>query len=153
MAAKIRLKRIGRKKQAAYRIVVVDESKARDTRVVDDLGSFNPRTDELLLDEARALEWLKKGAQPTDTARTLLSKKGVMARFAQDRFGPQAASAPAATATATAAAPTATAAAPDDAEAEAAPKPESPEPTGIEAAEAEKPEGSADKGEAASASA
>lgn len=103
MAAKIRLKRIGRKKQAAYRIVVVDESKARDTRVVDDLGSFNPRTDELLLDEARALEWLKKGAQPTDTARTLLSKKGVMARFAQDRFGPQAASVPASTATAAAA--------------------------------------------------
>ena len=151
MAAKIRLKRIGRKKQAAYRIVVVDESKARDTRVVDDLGSFNPRTDELLLDEARALEWLKKGAQPTDTARTLLSKKGVMARFAQDRFGPQAASAPAATATA--AAPTTTAAAPDDAEAEAASKPESPEPTGTEAAEAEKQEESADKGEAASASA
>ncbi len=92
MAAKIRLKRIGRKKQAAYRIVVVDESKARDTRVVDDLGSFNPRTDELLLDEARALEWLQKGAQPTDTARTLLSKRGVMARFAQEKQGPKAAS-------------------------------------------------------------
>ena len=92
MAAKIRLKRIGRKKQAAYRIVVVDESKARDTRVVDDLGSFNPRTDELLLDEVRALEWLKKGAQPTDTARTLLSKRGVMARFAQERQGLKAAS-------------------------------------------------------------
>lgn len=141
MAAKIRLKRIGRKKQAAYRIVVVDESKARDTRVVDDLGSFNPRTDELLLDEARALEWLKQGAQPTDTARTLLSKKGVMARFAQDRFGPQAASVPAAAAT------TATATtekAETDVEAEPEPEPEASESAG--AAEPEEP----DKGEEAS---
>lgn len=99
MAAKIRLKRIGRKKQAAYRIVVVEESKARDTRVVDDLGAYNPRTDELLLDEARALEWLKKGAQPTDTARTLLSKRGVLARFAQERQGPKASPASAPTPT------------------------------------------------------
>jgi small subunit ribosomal protein S16 len=85
MAAKIRLKRVGRKGQAAYRIVVVDESRARDTRVVEELGAFNPRTDELSLDQDRALEWLKKGAQPTDTVRTLLSKLGVMARLAQEK--------------------------------------------------------------------
>lgn len=85
MAAKIRLKRVGRKGQAAYRIVVVDEAKARDTRVVEELGAFNPRTDELSLDQERALEWLKKGAQPTETVRTLLSKLGVLAQFAREK--------------------------------------------------------------------
>lgn len=85
MAAKIRLKRIGRKRQASYRVVVVEESKRRDTRVVDDLGFYSPHSDEVQLDTARALEWLKKGAQPTDTARTLLSRLGVLARFAQER--------------------------------------------------------------------
>lgn len=85
MAAKIRLKRVGRKGQAAYRIVVVDEAKARDSRVVEELGAFNPRTDELSLDQERALEWLKQGAQPTETVRTLLSKLGVIARLAQEK--------------------------------------------------------------------
>ncbi|MFQ6117335.1 MAG: 30S ribosomal protein S16 [Candidatus Bipolaricaulia bacterium] len=78
MAAKIRLKRIGRRHQPSYRVVVVDEAKPRDGAVVDDLGYFNPIQEKLEVDKARALDWLLKGAQPSDTARRLLSKLGVM---------------------------------------------------------------------------
>jgi len=77
MAAKIRLKRTGRRGQASFRLVVVDEAKPRDGRVIEELGSYNPHTDELLVDQGRALEWLKRGAQPTPTAKRLLSKAGV----------------------------------------------------------------------------
>lgn len=93
MATKIRLKRIGRKHQVSYRVVVVDEAKPRDTRVVDDLGAYNPHSDEIQLDTARALEWLKKGAQPTDTARALLSRLGVLAQLAKEKQGQGAAEA------------------------------------------------------------
>ena len=82
MAAKIRLKRTGRRGQASFRLVVVDEDKPRDTWVVDDLGAYNPRTEELSVDNGRALQWLKLGAQPTQTARMLLSKVGLMAQLA-----------------------------------------------------------------------
>jgi small subunit ribosomal protein S16 len=78
MATKIRLKRIGRRHQPSYRVVVVEEAKPRDGAVVDDLGFFNPIQDELMVNKERALEWLLKGAQPSDTARRLLSKIGVM---------------------------------------------------------------------------
>jgi small subunit ribosomal protein S16 len=87
MAAKIRLKRTGRRGQTSFRLVVVDESKPRDTWVVDDLGTYNPRTEELAVDNGRALDWLKKGAQPTQTARMLLSKVGLMAQFAHEKQG------------------------------------------------------------------
>ncbi|OGF52861.1 MAG: 30S ribosomal protein S16 [Candidatus Fraserbacteria bacterium RBG_16_55_9] len=85
MAAKIRLKRTGRRGQASFRLVVVDEDKPRDTWVVDDLGAYNPRTEELSVDNGRALTWLKLGAQPTQTARMLLSKVGLMAQLASQR--------------------------------------------------------------------
>jgi len=78
MAVKIRLKRIGRRHQPSYRVVVVDEAKPRDGAVVDDLGYFNPIQEKLEVDQARALDWLLRGAQPSDTARRLLSKLGVM---------------------------------------------------------------------------
>ncbi len=87
MATKIRLKRTGRRGQASFRLVVVDEAKPRDTWVVDDLGSYNPRTEDLAVDNAKALEWLKKGAQPTPTARALLSKVGAIAQYARERYG------------------------------------------------------------------
>lgn len=87
MAAKIRLKRTGRRGQTSFRLVVVDESKPRDTWVVDDLGAYNPRSEELSLDQVRALAWLMKGAQPTATARTLLSKLGLMAQLAREKHG------------------------------------------------------------------
>jgi len=78
MATKIRLKRIGKRHQPSYRVVVVDEARPRDGAVVDDLGFFNPIQDKLEIDKARALDWLLKGAQPSDTARRLLSQLGVM---------------------------------------------------------------------------
>lgn len=77
MAAKIRLKRTGRRGQASFRLVVVDARGARDTRVVEELGSYNPHTEELQVDQERAREWLGQGAQPTPTARRLLSQAGV----------------------------------------------------------------------------
>lgn len=88
MAAKIRLKRTGRRGQTSFRLVVVDEDKPRDTWVVDDLGAYNPRTEELSVDNGRALEWLKLGAQPTQTARMLLSKVGLMAQLASQKHSP-----------------------------------------------------------------
>lgn len=88
MAAKIRLKRTGRRGQASFRLVVVEEAKPRDTWVVEDLGAYNPRTDELNVDQGRALEWLRRGAQPTETARRLLSKVGVMAQYARQGLSP-----------------------------------------------------------------
>lgn len=80
MSVKIRLQRFGRKGKPFYHIVVADARARRDGRCIDKLGSYNPNTDpatvELKVDSA--VEWLQKGAQPTDTARTLLSRKGVM---------------------------------------------------------------------------
>lgn len=81
MAVKIRLKRIGRRAQPSYRVVVVEEGKPRDTRVVADLGWYNPLQGQHEIDTAQALEWLGRGAQPSQTARQLLSKKGILAEF------------------------------------------------------------------------
>ncbi len=85
MATKIRLKRTGRRHQPSYRMVVVDEAKPRDGAVVDDLGFFNPLQDELEIDKGKALEWLLGGAQPSDTARDLLSRLGVMEEWHKTR--------------------------------------------------------------------
>ncbi|MBN1957088.1 MAG: 30S ribosomal protein S16 [Desulfuromonadales bacterium] len=83
MAVKIRLARGGAKKKPIYRVVVADERFPRDGRFIENLGQYNPRQEESLLDfkEDRALEWLKKGAQPTDTVRRLLRHSGVWAKF------------------------------------------------------------------------
>ncbi len=83
MAVKIRLARGGQKKKPVYRIVVADERFPRDGRFIEALGQYNPRQDEFLLDfkEDRALEWLNKGAQPTDTVRRLLRHAGVWTKF------------------------------------------------------------------------
>lgn len=89
MATKIRLKRIGRRHQPSYRVVVVDEAKPRDGEVVDDLGFFNPIRDELTIDKERALEWLLRGAQPSDTARHLLSRLGVMEEWHKAKLKPE----------------------------------------------------------------
>jgi len=83
MPAKIRLKRIGRRGQPSYRVVVTDERNARNAQVIQELGFFNPLEDALQIDTAQALDWLKKGAVPSDTARTLLSKVGIMKQFAE----------------------------------------------------------------------
>jgi small subunit ribosomal protein S16 len=87
VATRIRLRRTGKKKQAYYRFVVADSRSPRDGRFIEILGNYNPHTDppEITIDEERALYWLKTGAQPSNTARSLLSKKGVLKRLAEER--------------------------------------------------------------------
>ena len=80
MAVKIRLARKGRKKLAYYHIVVADSRSPRDGRYIERIGTYNPVTDPatIELDFNKALDWLQKGAQPTDTCRAILSYKGIM---------------------------------------------------------------------------
>lgn len=79
MAVKMRLTRLGDKKSPFYRIVIQDSKKSRDGEYVDQIGTFNPIAGEgeVKLDNAKAEEWLKKGAQPTDTVKAILKKNGV----------------------------------------------------------------------------
>ena len=79
MAVKIRLKRIGAKKMAFYRVVVADSRYPRDGRFIEELGSYDPRTDPttVKVDVEKAKKWIANGAQPTDTVRALLKKAGV----------------------------------------------------------------------------
>jgi small subunit ribosomal protein S16 len=80
MAVKIRLSRRGRKKLALYDVVVADARAPRDGRFIEKLGIYNPNTNPatVTINEGSALNWLLNGAQPTDTARTILSHKGLM---------------------------------------------------------------------------
>ncbi len=79
---RIRLRRIGAKKQPTYRFVVSDARAPRDGRFIEILGHYNPRTDPrtVVVDETKAREWLAKGAQPSDTVRRLFAEKGIMER-------------------------------------------------------------------------
>ena len=76
MAVRIRLKRVGAKKAPVYRIVVADSRCPRDGRFIEEIGYYNPISEpvELKVDRAKADEWIKKGAQPSDTVRGLLKK-------------------------------------------------------------------------------
>ena len=87
MAVRIRLKRMGAKKRPFYRLVVADSRSARDGRFIETLGYYNPIADpaEIKVDEEKALYWLQKGAQPSDTARSILRKSGVLDKFAASR--------------------------------------------------------------------
>ena len=80
MPVKIRLQRHGSKKRPFYFIVVADARSPRDGKFIQKLGTYNPLTTPatIQLDRQRALDWLSKGAQPTDTVRKLLSFKGVL---------------------------------------------------------------------------
>ena len=77
---KIRLKRMGMKKEPFYRIVVTDSLNARDGRFIEEIGYYNPLTEpaEIKVDQERAKYWLGVGAQPTDTTRALLKKGGAL---------------------------------------------------------------------------
>ena len=81
---KIRLRRLGAKKAPFYRIVVADSRYPRDGRFIEEIGTYNPLTDPATVevDADRAQEWIKKGAQPTDTVRGILKKAGVRISFA-----------------------------------------------------------------------
>jgi small subunit ribosomal protein S16 len=80
LAVKIRLRRMGAKKRPFYRIVVADSRTARGGRFIDQLGYFDPTTEPpvMKIDEEKTKMWLGRGAQPTDTARALLKKSGVI---------------------------------------------------------------------------
>jgi len=80
MAVRIRLTRVGAKKQPAYRVVVADARSARDSRSIDTIGHYNPRTEpiELNIDADKAKSWLEKGAQPSDTVARLFRQAGIL---------------------------------------------------------------------------
>jgi small subunit ribosomal protein S16 len=94
MAVKIRLRRMGTKKVPFYRVVVADERAARDGRFLESLGTYDPVRESggLKIDADKALHWLQKGAQPTDTVRSLLRGAGVMRQYAESRSKAPAAS-------------------------------------------------------------
>jgi len=87
MALKIRLKRMGMKKAPFYRLVVSEASSPRDGRFVEEIGIYDPTKNPAVLkiDEEKALNWLLKGATPTETTRALLSKTGVLKKFDEAR--------------------------------------------------------------------
>ena len=91
MSVKIRLTRTGRHKDPNYRIVVADSRFARDGRCIEQLGFYNPSPAEgqeaLRINEESALNWLKNGAQPSDSVRTLFTKHGLMAKFHDSKKG------------------------------------------------------------------
>jgi len=89
MAVKIRLKRVGKKNQPSYRIVVADERESRDGSTIAELGHYNPLTEPgaVTLDVEAALAWLRKGAQPSPAARRVLAQTGVMRLYHEARHG------------------------------------------------------------------
>jgi small subunit ribosomal protein S16 len=87
MAVKIRLTRTGRKKAPCYRVVVADSQSPRDGKYLERVGLYAPRETPALIqiDEAVALKWLRCGAQPTETVKTLLQKQGVWKKFLEEK--------------------------------------------------------------------
>ena len=79
MAVRLRLTRVGGKKDPIWRVVVADQRSPRDGRFIETVGQYNPQTDPstIKLDEDRVRAWLAKGAQPTETVRKLLKIKGI----------------------------------------------------------------------------
>jgi small subunit ribosomal protein S16 len=80
MAVRIRLTRVGAKKQPTYRVVVADSRSARDSRSIETIGHYNPRAEpvEVKIDEERARQWLSQGAQPSDTVARLFRNAGIL---------------------------------------------------------------------------
>ena len=89
LAVRIRLQRHGRKKRPFYRLVAADARAQRDGAFLERLGYYNPLTDpaDIFIDEEKALKWLRRGAQPTDTAKRLLSKRGILMKFEYEKLG------------------------------------------------------------------
>jgi len=78
---------MGAKKRPFYRLVVADSRAARDGAFIESIGYYNPIADpaEIQIDEEKALDWLRKGARPSDTAKSLLKRAGVLDKFAASR--------------------------------------------------------------------
>ena len=88
MAVKLRLTRLGSKRNPFYRIVVADARSPRDGSIIEQVGTYNPNNvnaPEVKIDEALALKWLNDGAKPTDTVRNILSKEGIMKKFDEQK--------------------------------------------------------------------
>lgn len=89
MAVKMRLTRMGSKRKPFYRIVVADSRSPRDGRIIEQVGYYNPVSkdeDNVKLEEEKVLDWLKKGAKPSDTVRNILSKNGIMEKFHNHKY-------------------------------------------------------------------
>jgi small subunit ribosomal protein S16 len=87
VAVRIRLRRLGAKKRPFYRVVVADQRSPRDGRFIEAIGKYHPLEDPSLIeiDEERALEWLKKGAQPSEAVQNLMTKVGIWEKFEAER--------------------------------------------------------------------
>jgi small subunit ribosomal protein S16 len=83
MAVKLRLMRMGKKKQPVYRVVAADSRSPRDGRFIEILGTYEPRAEpsRVVIDNDRAVHWLRNGAQPTDTVTRLLTQSGAIEAF------------------------------------------------------------------------
>ena len=88
MSVKIRLKRMGSKKNPFYRIVVADSRRANTGRFIEEVGTYNPLTnpETVTLKEETIMNWLNNGAQPSDTVRNILSRQGVMKKFQDAKY-------------------------------------------------------------------
>jgi small subunit ribosomal protein S16 len=84
----IRLKRFGRKKRPFYRVVIADSRDPRQGNSLDDIGFYNPLIEpaEILINEDKALKWLKDGAQPSETVKSLLSKTGILKKYHEQKI-------------------------------------------------------------------
>lgn len=89
MAVKIRLMRMGAKKRPFYRVVVADERAPRDGRFIENIGTYDSTKQPAVvdIDAQKALEWMQKGAQPTDTVRSLFSQAGIMKQYGEMKNG------------------------------------------------------------------
>lgn len=89
MAVKIRLRRMGAKKKPFYRVVVADSRSPRDGRFIEEIGYYDPTKEPAVvhIETEKARDWIKKGAQPSETVRTLLRRQGVLGPAAQASEG------------------------------------------------------------------
>ena len=89
MAVRIRLQRHGKKRRPFYRLVAADSRSQRDGRFIERIGHYDPMTDpaNIVIDAEKALKWLRTGAQPSDTAKDLMSKVGVWETFINEKLG------------------------------------------------------------------
>lgn len=86
---RIRLMRMGGKKKPSYRVVIADSRSPRDGRFIEIIGRYDPRMEPSLieLDEEKALEWLRQGAQPSSQVRKLMQIKGIWQKFEEEKSG------------------------------------------------------------------
>ncbi|CCI85715.1 30S ribosomal protein S16 [Lactobacillus pasteurii] len=88
MSVKIRMHRAGAKRKPFYKIVVADSRMPRDGRFIEEVGYYNPVSTpkQLKLDEDKIYEWLKKGAQPSDTVKSLISGAGILKKLHDEKY-------------------------------------------------------------------